>query len=327
MSDQDQEAHSLDIVCILLSLISKPININFDSGPFSVSDYRGHVYSIMVNNGKGIIQSGSVSSLNDSDNSEQINSPGSDNETIENYHETLKTHVEGVLDINITNFNLSWTIKDNKICLLSTNDSQFQSHCSISQIASQMPTIALCYAQELSVNVIAGECITRGQTCCGFSQTIPLSKVVNYHIFQMVNSFGLDYSESQTAHNYIKRRLTSISPALMMLSVPVCSNCFKLFTAELKFKQSRPNTSMTKTRSSYSTRPQTASPQRGRAPPVARPEEPLKKGSLTQSGLIITSDIALRSFNIAKQMYKNVPFPPRRPIVPKQPKKNEHSTC
>ena len=322
----DQEDKSLDIVCILLSLAAKSLDIDFDSGPFSVANYQGHVFSVSVNKGKGTVQSGSASSLTKIEYSTELTSPGSDNETIEKYHEALKSHVEEVLDIKITDLSLSWGIQNNKIYLLSIQNSEFQCNCQIPQISQQLPMIALFYAQELAVNVISGECITRGQGCCGFSQTIVYSKVVHYHIFQVVSSLGLDASQSQSALNYLKRRMNFLSPALMMVFVPVCSNCFKLFTTEVKFKQSRPTTSLTKTRSSYSTRPHTASSNRGRAPPIVRPQEPAKIGSVTPSGLIITSDIALRSFNVAKQMYKSVPFPARCPIPPLQSKKKMVNT-
>jgi hypothetical protein len=312
----------LDIVCVLLSTVVKPVSSSFDSGPFPVADHHGHVFSVSVASGAGSLASGSPVDRPKPEFELEV-STGEEgfDDSLQQLSDVLKQRTEEVNDITISQFVLKFGLNRGKPpVLLSCAGSTFSPSTRLERFVGSIHMITLVYSLEASVMPITAECITRGRYCLAGSQSLERSKIVTFHIRKLVETLGLPDS----ALHYIKRRIMNMCPSLMMGNVPVCASCFKYYNTE--DSQKRPSTESDKTRQSASLaaqryirkrpmqRPATstfagANPPSLSKVPVVRGHLPdYRVGLITPSGLRITQDRSTVQYEVAKRVYRNPPF-------------------
>jgi hypothetical protein len=330
--EEDQEERppdgplSLDIVCVLLSTVVKPVSVLFDSGPFPVADHNGHIFSVSAANGAGSLASGSPVDHPSPEFDSEVSTGDDDfDDSLQQLSDVLKQRTEEVNDISISEFVLRFGRREGKPpVLLGCDGSTFTPSTRLKPFVGSIHIITLFYSLEASVTPIAAECITRGKSCLAGSQLLERSKIVTFHIRKL----GEKLNFPDSAVHYIKRRIMNLCPSLMMGNVPVCASCFKYYNID--DSQKRLSTESNKTRESaslgtnHSVRKRQrsasatfvgASPPSLNKVPVVRGHLPdYRVGLITPSGLRITQDRSTAQCELAKRVYQNLPFVRQSPV-------------
>jgi hypothetical protein len=313
----------LDIVCILLSTVINPLSIPFTSGPFPVVDHNNHVYSVSVSSGNSLLSSGSPVDPPTIEYDSEITTADPDcDPSLINLTDLLKQHTEQVIDITITHFVLHFgLLKDQPPILLNCDTSAFQPSDSLRPLVSSIQIISLFLALEASVVPITAECITRGRFCLAGSQSLSRSKIVSVNVRTMVQALNFP----EPSFFYIKRQIMTLCPTLMMANAPVCSACFKYYTADPNEHFGDTETNRTRESASLISRqlinrgtiirPKTTTFLR-RSQPISLSHLPIIRGKqadyrigdITRSGLRITQDRSTIQLELARLVYHQAPF-------------------
>lgn len=315
------EKYPLDIGCILLATVIKPVSTPFKSGPFSVADYQGHIFSVSVKDGKGFIVSGAPGPKVPTDFSKQINST-TDNQ-ISKLSNELKHIIEEVNDVKIESYQLQWGIKEGSPpTLLGCNGTEVTAPPLLIEFQYLIPVFSLFYAAESSAQIIQSQCITKGKNCCGGSQTIERSKVISIKIKKLCEY--LDLAEDDQYTNYLKKRFSTLLPMMMMANVPVCPACFKYYSFKANVdKNSKTQKTNNGAQNRERLRPKTAVPERRSSLPPIKPEKPFGEiGDMTASGLRYTQEFATKAVQFAHLVYRNPPFNRPYPLPPPSKSRN-----
>jgi hypothetical protein len=325
----DQPDAPLDIVCLLLALVVKPVSCSFDSGPFSVADHNGHIFSVSVNAGVAKLASGSPIARPSVGYDEEVStSDAACDRSLAAIAGQLKQRAEEVNDIAITGLALRFGLLRNRPpVLLGCAGSTFVPSSRLEPFVSAIQMITLFYALEASVVPITAECITRGRFCLAGSQTIERSRIVSLHIKKIVET--LKFPDASAV--YLKRRIMALLPAVMMQSVPVCGVCFKFYNLGASQKQSVTPSNGTRDSASLVSRqiisrativrPKTTMVVRQSIPPslsrvpIVRAKPPVYRvGDVTPSGLRVTSDRSTVDLELARLVYRDPPFKRPSPV-------------
>jgi hypothetical protein len=138
-----EDVFDLDIVCVLLSLVVKPIPLIFNSNAFPVADYQGLIYSISVENGGATLTSGSPVPRDDPDFLQRFSTTDEwCPETLIEIADLLKVVTEKVNDISITTFSLQFGIpQGGSPTLLSCEGSHFTPSSYLEPIVASIQNI------------------------------------------------------------------------------------------------------------------------------------------------------------------------------------------
>jgi hypothetical protein len=313
----------LDIVCILLAVIVRPVSCSFDSGPFSVADHNGHIFSVSVNDGVAKLTSGSPIARPAIDYDEEVStSDGACDPTLTVVADQLKQRVEEVNDITISQFVLRFGLsRDKPPVLLGCPGSTFLPSSGLEPYIGAIQMISLFYALEASVAPVTAECITRGRFCLAVSRTLERTKIVGLHIRKIVETLKFP----DAAIVYLKRRIMALLPAVMMQSVPVCGACFKFYNFNASQQHSVTPSNGTRDSASLVSRQIISRETVGRPKtmmvvrqsmlnsvsrvPVVRGKLPIYRvGQVTPSGLRITCDRSTLDLELARMVYRKPPF-------------------
>ena len=115
---------------------------------------------------------------------------------------------------------------------------------------------------------------------------------------------------------YLKRKLTNLSPAMMMANVHVCSVCLKCYSfAESPVGKGGMAKSRPQTCSGTRARVWSSLDSRTNPLPMVRPPLPrFAKGEITPSGLVVVSDRSVESLKLARMVYERPPFMRQPPL-------------
>ena len=303
--------------------------------------------------------------------------------------DSLKAKTEEVNDITIQNFVLQFGINESENnednqndqnesnpYLLGCDGSDFIPSSQLEPYVSYMTIFTLFYAVEMSVNPIPSQCITRGKFCSAGTQSIERSKVVSYHISciaQAIKSSENKTSNKTKSNNnntnddnndnnkngnknskdsvakYLKSRINTLCPIIMMANVSVCKSCFKFYSIDasqpkkvtaqankecgtatlsdhnrslIVRKEQRPTTTIAAKRSGSSKNQNGDS--KNNLPMVRAPPPPYMIGNLTKSGLRVASNNSTQALERARRTYNyNSLFlhvPPPKPEFKYKPK-------
>jgi hypothetical protein len=241
---------------------------------------------------------------------------------------SLRESTELVCDIAIPKLTLLFGIKaDEPPTLLGCDGSEFSASMDLQPYVSSLQIISLLYAAETSVATIPSECITRGRYCLTGSQTMERSKIVSLHIKRIVEMLGFD----DEAFRYMRRRMTSLNPSLMMAHVPVCADCFRYYNQDHPGKRCATATERTRLNAAMTlrnsvekvNRPKTnlrtrkVDPLATASLPIIRARAPeYRIGDITPSGLKVVSQRSTIQLELATRMYKRPPFVRPPPPLP-----------
>lgn len=314
----------LDTGIALLSLVLKPTTLVFNSGPFPICDYQGHIYNISVIEGTAKLVAGSPGPKIPVKYDEQITS--TDDKRISGLAEELKSKIEEAFDIELTTFQMQWGLKNcSHPTLLGCNGTEFVTSGQLSEYIDLLPVVMVFYASEAAAQIIPSQCYTKGKNCFGGSQTIERSKIINIKIRKFMEAYGI---ADEQLSSYIKKRFSSLFPTMFMSSVPVCPTCFKYYSFKANVDQKNKNSSKTRPTTAQtqraitraqSQRPTTKQDTRSSLPMLSPPKPFGFTGDVTQSGLIMTQDYAAQAVQFAHKLYRNPPF--NRPPPPPPPRK------
>jgi hypothetical protein len=312
------ETFDLDIVCVLLSLVVKPIPLIFNSNVFPVADYQGLIYSISVENGGATLTSGSPISHEHRDFLQHFST--SDEwcpARLVEIADLLKAVTEKVNDISITTFSLQFGIPQGGCpTLLSCEGSHFLPSSHLEPLISSIQNLSLFYAIEVSLVPIPSQCITRSPFCTPGLQNLERSKIVCFHIRTLMEALNFPAN----SFNYLKRRMLHNAPALMMGFAPVCQACFKYYNGLQSAGDRLHGSAILQSNAGDWGSELLGSARRSLGGRVIRPRlTEYRIGAITQSGLRVTSERSRISLELAKITYKTKPFahPPPPPPDPR----------
>lgn len=351
-NDAEPAENSLDLINILLSTVIRPTTAPFNSTSYGVTDHQRHVYSIIVENGSGKLSSGSPVNQNSPTFKKQIstNEDGCPDK-LKQIQEELKAKTEEVNDITINEFILQFGLIDDDSVpyILGCEGSTFTPSEKLEPFAPYLTIFTLFYVVESSVTPIQSQCITRGKSCSGGTQTIQRSKIIGCHISAIAQSIKGNNDTKTALSQYLKKRINTLSPVIMIANVPVCSSCFKFYSTEANQNKKLSNASgrelgaatlddQNRTlivrkdkRSSSSLSTNTASSDSKQdaktrsSVPMVRPDPPpYQLGDITKSGLRVASNNSTVALELAKYTYKHnglfTHVPPPKPEFHKQKK-------
>ncbi|OHT03107.1 hypothetical protein TRFO_06746 [Tritrichomonas foetus] len=342
MSSTEENIQQLDIIYILLATVIRPIDKPFQSQPFSVADHQRHVYSVCVQNGKGILSSGAPIARPPPDFPNQVSTSDDDcPDELKEIAEALKPITEEVNDIEIKEFVLQFSSKEGECpTLIGCAGSLFAPSPQLEPFMTNdlaIPIFTLFYAAEMSVSPIQSQCITRGKYCSGGTQSVERSKIISYHISCIAHTL-----KEKNLNQYLKSRINSLCPVIMMSNVSVCAQCFKFYSVEasqsrkpagagrecgtatlsdhnrslIVRKENRPTTTFANRNNGNNDPKSRTMPVRSTLPIIRPPQPPYQIGNYTSSGLRVASDRSTVALELARQTYKGVPFifvPPPKP--------------
>ena len=306
------EEQPLDFLWILLSTVLRPTDDDFCAGPCAVADHHGHVLTVIVSNGEGKLTRGAP--VHKPDNTFESSLTTDNDSSVQSLTDALKARVEGMLDIQVTNFRLQFGVtREYALYLIGCEGSTFVPLPQSRHLVELFTYIAVFYAVQSSLPVVPFQCVTRGRCCVSdCSHTVERSKIVGYHLRQLVEKLGIEPSNFA----YLKRKLTNLSPAMMMANVHVCSVCLKCYSfAESPVGKGGMAKSRPQTCSGTRARVWSSLDSRTNPLPMVRPPLPrFAKGEITPSGLVVVSDRSVESLKLARMVYERPPFMRQPPL-------------
>jgi hypothetical protein len=311
-SESGSSAIDLDIVCILLSVVVKPVPQPFNSGPFPVVDHQGRIYSVAALDGRASLTAGGPVPRPTKDPLRRVTTDDEDcPQEVRDLADLLRTQTEQVSDISITQFRLQFDeIEGELIALVGCAGSQDTPSRHLAPVASSIHHLTLFCVAEVLIVPVPTQCVTRGPDCMAGLRTMERSKIVAPHIRQLIDALSLPAGTMA----YTKRRLMRLSPGLLMGHVPVCAACFKYYTAgsaqqdqwqETATDRIRRNPNLQIAKSAnWSPAKQTGTARTSPGLPMVRPNaHEFRRGELTPSGLRVTFDGSAVSYHGAKRVY------------------------
>ncbi|OHS93341.1 hypothetical protein TRFO_40378 [Tritrichomonas foetus] len=308
------ETFPLDLVSLLLPVVVHPIEIPFNSLQHSVIDHHGHIFSVSVKEGVGIINSGSPVQCSPIKYDRKITTPCSDSNDESNNDSNhddsynllnaltkeIKKNAESVNDFKIDKIVFHWGLKKgHSPFLLDCDGSTF---CPRSEfIKSNFQAIHLFIAQESNVQVIANQCITRGKCCLGGTQSIQRNYIVASKLNQLIDF--LEISEHEAVFRYLKKHISKILPSVMLTNVPVCANCFNFY-----MRMERISKNM-----NFRAKSQNVTPRLRKSANVKLPSPLYEVNMRTQSGLNYMTNHMARNTDKAKKLYRMMPISRPKP--------------
>jgi hypothetical protein len=300
---------NLDLAFVLLGAFVKPCSIPFRSGPHPIVDCDRRPFIIEVREGIPYIEADESPSdeVPEQELEQTIQIPGDPNipEDLQTLTSELAKFTEEICDIKLINFTLTWGLRTGQVpCLVDCLGTHYSAQPACAPFKTILLEICLFLAIETSQIGIPGNCFSRRPTCCGSEMHMHRQKVELYRVRKFVEA--IETPEPQQLNAYLRRRLSKICPSVMLSSVPVCRNCFALYSKEKM--PAPPEKSAARPRSSPSYSGPSDISQQAQSVRVAPKLDPIipKK---SPSGLTYVQSISLRSYRKARATYTEHPPP------------------
>jgi hypothetical protein len=299
---------NLDLTFVLLGAFVQPCSIPFRCEPQPIVDCDRRPFVIEVREGIPYIESDESPSEEPPEHEleKTYQVPGSSDipEDLQTLTSELRRFTEDICDIRLINFTLTWGLRTGEYpCLVDCLGTHYSTTPTSAAFKNILLEVCLFLAIETSQISVSGTCFSRRTSCCGSEMNIPRQKVELYRIRKFVDA--IESPEPQQLNAYLRRRLSKICPSIMLSSVPVCRNCFALYSRE-KMPMPGSDQLVLPTRSSY-----TATGERPRQPqptPVAQKLDPIF-GKKSPSGLTYVQTWSLKSYKRSRPTYMEAPFP------------------
>lgn len=348
-SEAETASIPLDGSLILLSTFVKQCSVKFRSLQFPVHDINRKIYSIYADNGVTYIVKGKPKTPPREKYTSVINLPGdeTDNKELNKLMEELKSFTEEVNNLKIDDMQVEWGISNNKLPNLLSITASYTPNESLENYCGYLTEMCIFNALEIAQLPEAGKCFTGNRSCIGCNMNVNHQKVEIYRIRRFVET--ADYPASEEMCKYMRKRLSTLCPQVMMGSVPVCNECFKIYSKErVKVPPRSSDTdSVITTTSAITSRSVRSTQQSSRnittaqtSRPMNRPKSPLftareadiyaatsRRNGLSQttqlmrpktavlpptktpSGLTLTHNVASQTVKKAHHTYLAAPFP------------------
>ena len=216
----------LDISLVLAANAVQPSSIPFRcQRPHVIQSYTGENIALTARDGITIMSIDDGRKVKKEKFLQKVVAP-CDYSSLNHLADQLKQITEEVADITITEYSLTWGVKDGlDPCLIQCKGS-YECNESVSQFKNCLPAIVLFLARELNEAVEPGTCFTRRSACRAATMTATRQCVVIHRAKRMSEAFHVDGRDLVL---YVHRKLDTLRPGLLLERVPVCKTCFSVY--------------------------------------------------------------------------------------------------
>lgn len=231
-SSEAETSIPLDGSLILLSTFVKQCSVKFRSLWFTVHDINRKTYSIYADNGITYIVKGKPKAPSREKYTSVVTLPGdeTDNKDLNKLMKELKSFTEEVNNLKIDDLQVEWGISNNKLPNLLSITASYTPNESLENYCGYLTEMCIFNALEIAQLPEAGKCFTGNRSCIGCNMNVNHQKVEIYRIRRFVEA--ADFPAPEEMSKYMSKRLSTLCPQVMMGSVPVCEECFKIYSKE-----------------------------------------------------------------------------------------------
>jgi hypothetical protein len=321
MSDRQvegPETFSLDLALVLLGSFVHQCSVNFRCAPQQISDWDHRPFVIHVSYGITYIESDDAPTKSAPEEfNTALHVPGDSNipPDLERLTAELRKYTESLCDIKLADFQLTWGIKDGQLpCLLDCQGSTYSCTTDSEPYSAFILELCLFVAIETSQIGKRGHCFSQRPLCCGCDMNILREKIEIHRIRKL--AVALQVPDCNQLIFYLHRQISKACPSLMLSSVPVCRNCFALYTKEkLPLRGATQTKSTQSTNVIYSARSHQSLPAAKLSLTQSACQTIVSKfnpagATKSPSGLTYVQLFSLRSLKQSHAAYRRPPFPP-----------------